>query len=282
MSPSRDPKAAQPDPAAGHGRARRKHRVRLIADRLLVGLALLALWQVASLASGSYWISPPLETLQRLAELALEGQLAMHAGYTLRAALFGFLIGGIPGLLLPFLLRRLPLLAEIVDPFMTAGYGLPKLALAPLLMLWFGIGIESKVALVASVIFFLVYFSTAAGIRSVDIRHLRMAQIAGASEAQLARKIIWPAAVPFVFAGLRISLPYAIGGAVIAELISSNRGLGYLVQLGAMNFDTSTVFAALAAIALIVLTANWLVVRAETHLLRWRPPQEPALGEIPA
>ena len=88
-------------------------------------------------------------------------------------------------------------------------------------------------------VFFIVYFATLNGVRALDAKLVQMAQILGASERQVGRHIVFPGAVPSIFAGFRIAVPYAIGGAVIAELISSNRGLGYLVQTGAMNFDTT-------------------------------------------
>jgi NitT/TauT family transport system permease protein len=162
----------------------------------------------------------------------------------------------------------------ILDPFMVGGYGAPKLAFAPLFILWFGIGIESKIALVAGVVFFVVYFNALSGVRALDPRLVQMAQIAGAGERHVARHIAFPAAVPHILAGFRIAVPYAIGGAIIAELISSNRGLGYLVQTGAMNFDTTSVFSAILAATLIVLAANWLLNAAERMLLRWRPPAQ--------
>ena len=180
-------------------------------------------------------------------------------------------------MLLPFLLRRHPVIVAILDPFMVGGYGAPKLAFAPLFILWFGIGIESKIALVASVVFFIVYFNTLSGVRALDPRLVQMAQIAGAGERHVARHIVFPAAVPHILAGFRIAVPYAIGGAVIAELISSNRGLGYLVQTGAMNFDTTSVFSAILAATLIVHAANWLLNAAERALLRWRPPPQAVL-----
>jgi NitT/TauT family transport system permease protein len=160
---------------------------------------------------------------------------------------------------------------------MVGGYGAPKLAFAPLFILWFGIGIESKVALVASVVFFIVYFNTLTGVRALDPRLVQMAQIAGAGERHVARHIAFPAAVPYLFAGFRIAVPYAIGGAIIAELISSNRGLGYLVQTGAMNFDTTSVFAAILMATLIVHAGNWLLNVAERVMLRWRPPADAML-----
>jgi NitT/TauT family transport system permease protein len=122
-----------------------------------------------------------------------------------------------------------------------------------------------------AITFFLVFFNVLAGVRALDVKLVRMAQILGATESQVARKIIWPGAVPYIFAGLRTATPYAIGGAVIAELISSNRGLGYLVQLSAMNFDNKSMFAALTVIAAIVVVMMWGVNTLERRLLRWRP-----------
>ena len=168
----------------------------------------------------------------------------------------GFVIGALPAVALPFALRRLPIATAILDPFMVGGYGAPKLALAPLFILWFGIGIESKIALVAVTVFFIVYFSAQAGIRALDPKLVQMAQVMGANERDVARHIVFPGAVPYVFTGLRIAMPYSIGGAVIAELISANRGLGYLIQLGAMNFDTTGVFVALVATTCIVFIGN--------------------------
>jgi NitT/TauT family transport system permease protein len=179
---------------------------------------------------------------------------------------------------LPFILRRSPIMVAILDPFMVGGYGAPKLALAPLFILWFGIGTESKIALVASVLFFIVYFSTLSGVRSLDAKLVQMAQVMGASEQQVARKIVFPLAVPYIFAGFRIGLPYAIGAAVITELISSNRGLGYLVQVGAMNFDTTQCFVAILAATILVHAVGWGVDTTEAVLLRWRPPETAASG----
>ena len=180
-------------------------------------------------------------------------------------------MGGVPGALIPFALRRAPRLSAILDPYLIAGYGMPKLALAPLFILWFGIGLASKVVLVASIVFFLIFFSTAAGVRGVDLRLVAMARVAGASERAVARHVVWPGAVPHIFAGLKISLPYAIGAAVVGELISSNRGLGYLIQAASQDFDTTTVFVGLIALTLLIVAVNGLVEVTERWLLRWRP-----------
>jgi NitT/TauT family transport system permease protein len=104
-----------------------------------------------------------------------------------------------------------------------------------------------------------------------------MAQVVGANERDVARHIVFPGAVPYIFTGLRIAMPYSIGGAVIAELISANRGLGYLIQLGAMNFDTTGVFVALTAVTCIVVIGNWTVNVLERRFLHWRPPVDAAM-----
>jgi NitT/TauT family transport system permease protein len=247
-------------------------RWRTFFDRVLVLLLIIALWQAGSLWFGSYWLSSPWATTTRFLEQVANGELIRHSGYTLAEAGIGTLFGGLPAVLLPFWLRRHPIIVAILDPFMVGGYGAPKLAFAPLFLLWFGIGMESKIALTASVVFFIVYFATLSGVRALDARLVQTAQILGASERQIARHIVMPGAVPNVFAGFRIAVPYAIAAAVIAELISSNRGLGYLVQTGAMNFDTTSVFAAIVAATLLVHAANALMNRLEALLMRWRPP----------
>ena len=243
-------------------------------DRLVVLIVLIALWQVGSYILGSYWISSPWAVTSRFFASLWSGELIRQSGYTIEESFVGAVVGGVPAVLLPFLLRRSPVMVAILDPFMVGGYGAPKLALAPLFILWFGIGTESKIALVASVLFFVVYFSTLSGVRALDAKLVQMAQVVGASERQVARHIVFPGAIPNIFAGFRIGLPYAIGAAVIAELISSNRGLGYLVQVGAMNFDTTQCFVAILAATLIVHAVGWLVDAVERLLLRWRPEGE--------
>jgi len=253
---------------------------RLVFDRIVVCILLLAIWQAGSWYFGVYWLSTPWLTLARFFSSIWSGEMIRHAGYTIEEAIVGAVIGGVPAVILPLTLRRLPGWVSVIDPFMVGGYGAPKLALAPLFILWFGIGTESKIALVASVVFFIEYFSTLSGVRSLDAKLVQMAQLVGANERQVARHIVFPGAVPNIFAGLRIALPYGIGAAVIAELISSNRGLGYLVQIGAMNFDITQVFAAILGATAIVLAVGWAVDETERLLLRWRPPADSLMQQI--
>jgi NitT/TauT family transport system permease protein len=274
-------------------------------DRLAVLVVLLAIWVALSMVLGTYWVGSPwgvatrlggdlwggvwkglgfvagplwtesaLGIMTRPGNLASGGEILVHAGYTLFEAIVGFVLGAVPAAALPFLLRRLPIVTAVIDPFMVGGYGAPKLALAPLFILWFGIGIESKIALVAITVFFIVYFSALAGVRALDAKLVQMAQVAGASERAVARHIVFPGAVPYIFTGFRIAVPYSIGAAVIAELISANRGLGYLIQLSTNNFDTTGAFVALVVVMLVVFVCNASVNTVERWLLRWRPPAD--------
>ena len=246
-------------------------RWRTTVDRLLVLVIILAAWQIGSLMVGPYWLSSPWAVASRFVAQILSGELIRQSSFTIWELVCGALVGGVPAVLLPFLLRRHPLLVAILDPFMVGGYGAPKLAFAPLFILWFGIGIEFEDRAGGERRVLHRLFQHAVGRARAYPKLVQMAQIAGASERHVARHIVFPAAVPHIFAGFRIAVPYAIGGAIIAELISSNRGLGYLVQTGAMNFDTTSVFAAILAATLIVHAANWIVNASERTLLRWRP-----------
>lgn len=240
-------------------------------DRLALFVLLVAIWEGISQWIGVNWASSPLLTWDKLVEITLDGSVFYHAWFTVRAGFWGFVIGATPAILLPFYLRRHPKVTAVLDPFFVAGYGMPKLSLAPLFILWFGIGIESKVALVASMTFFLLFFNTYAGIQAVSIPLMNMARVVGANERHIARHIVWPGAVPYIFAGLRISAPHAVGGAVIGEVISADRGLGFYIQSSATSFEIDGIIAALVALTIVVVAIYYVVDRIERYLLSWRP-----------
>lgn len=248
-------------------------------DRAVVVILLLGLWKAASLQVGPEWVSSPELVALEIWHWIISGSLYRHAIFTLQSAILGFLIGGVPGAVLPFLIRRMPFVVAVIEPFMLGGYAIPKLALTPVLVIWFGIGLWSKVALVASVSFFLLFFNAMAGIRSIQPQLVRMAEIAGADNQQVSRLIVFPATIAFIFTGIRVSLPLSIGGAAIAEMISSNRGLGYLIQLSATNFDATGSFAGIVVLGAVVALTNLIVDFAERKLLAWKPKADDALRE---
>jgi len=143
-------------------------------------------------------------------------------------------------------------------------------ALAPLFILWFGIGLSMKVILTAAVVFFLVFLNTYSGVRNVSREQLTILRLMGANERDLLGMVVLPSALTWVFTGLRLSVPYALIGALVGEIIAANRGLGYLLSDAASQFDTAGVFAALVGIIVLALILNTAVRQAERLLMPWK------------
>lgn len=246
---------------------------RLLLWRIVLIALLLAGWEALSHVVDVFLISRPSEIARRLIDWALDGTLLFNLEVTLEAALWGFVIGAAGGIALGFLLGQAPKLGKVADPVIIALYSLPKVALAPVLILWFGIGLESKVALAAVTVFFLVFFNTYAGVREVDRDLIDVLRIIGAGPLQIMRRVVIPSTLGWVFVGLKVAVPYALIGAVVGEIIASNRGLGFLVQHSASEFDSTGVFAALVVLMVIATVLNELLNRLQGRLMRWRPQQ---------
>jgi NitT/TauT family transport system permease protein len=257
--------------ASEAGAARRRLLIRLA--QVGVGAAILLAWQLASgTLIDPFFISAPDAVFAKLVQWVERGTLLTHASYTFYATAVGFLIGAAAGFAVGFAFGRSATVAAIFDPYITALYCLPKIALAPLFIMWFGIGIESKIAMSAAVVFFLVFLNTFAGVRDVNPIHIHTTRIMGAGEWQLLRVVILPSAASWVLTGLKVSVPYALIGTVVGELISSNRGIGFLIGQAAGLFDTAGVFAGLTVLALAGVVINGGLKRLERHVLRWRTP----------
>lgn len=241
------------------------------AGQLAVGVAIIGSWQFASgRLVDPFFISAPADVAAKLVKWFGDGTLAVHASYTLRAMALGFLLGASLGFTTGFLLGRNDTAARIFDPFITAIYCLPKIALAPLFLLWFGIGIESKIAMAAAIVFFLVFLNTFAGVRAVERLHLDAVRIMGGGTFAQLRYVVLPSAAAWVLTGLKVSVPYALIGAVVSELISSNRGIGFLIGQASGLFDTAGVFAGLTVLAVAGVVLNTALKAIERRLLRWR------------
>lgn len=243
----------------------------ILGGRIVFGLAALGAWHAAHRALGAEWISSPGDIVRRTIEIGASGELLRHMVATLTEAVLGFLLGGGLGVLLPFALRFSPRLAAALDPFVAAAMGVPKLALAPLLILWFGIGLISKVVFVAGLVFFLIFFNTLAGVRSVDPRLASAARVLGAGEWAVTWEIAWHTALPNVFAGLKIALPRAISAAVLGEFIAADRGLGYYINNARAMADTVGLFTGVAAVTLLVMALDAGLERIRARSLAWRP-----------
>lgn len=251
------------------GVTRRKLMVRLC--QLLFAVTFLSFWQWSSgRIIDPFFVSSPEAVFGRLYQWLVNGQLFHHLSITLYATALGFLIGAMLGFSLGIVFGRYAFVAEVFDPFITALYSIPKLALAPLFIIWFGIGIESKVAVSASVVFFLVFLNTYSGVREVNPIFISATQIMGASQWAIMRTVIMPSAAAWVITGLKVSVPYALVGTVIGEFMSSNRGIGFIIAQATGLFDTNSVFGGIIILAVVGALINGILKAVERWLLRWK------------
>lgn len=239
--------------------------------RLLFAAGFLAAWQTASgWLLDPFWVSSPSAIGATLVKWTRAGALQYHLLVTFKETITGFAFGAASGILAAFLIGSNDVLRRTVDPFLTAVYGVPKVALAPLFIMWFGIGLAPKIVLAAVSVFFLVFFSTIGGIAQVDRKMVDALRIMGAGRMTIHRRVTFPSALPWVFTGLKLGLPYGFVGAVAAEMMASNAGIGFLTQNAAGQLDTAGVFAALFALMIVTAALNEGLGRLEHWIFRWR------------
>ncbi len=250
-------------------------RTGIILIRILLGVAFLFAWEYFATANKlTFYISKPTDVYARLIRWTFDGTLATHLFVTVWVAIIGFILGSLAGLVVGLLLGRAVTLAKIIDPFLMAFYSMPKVALAPVFVLWFGVDASMKVIFVAVVVFFLVFLNTYSGVRNVSREQLTILRLMGASELDLMMKVVFPSALVWVFTGLRLSVPYALIGTILGEMTATNKGLGYLLANTAGTFDTPGTFATLVIIILLSMIFNGLVRLLEAVLMPWQAQME--------
>src|SRR5262245_3253199 len=243
----------------------------LHGGRLALAIALILGWEYGARTLGRLFFAPPLDVLERIVALARSGQMFTDIAATMRVSAAGFAIAALCGVLLPFLLRRSPRVDEAVEPYIMASMGIPKYALAPWLILWFGIGDAPKLVVVVLMVFYIIYIATTAGIRGVDGRLIAMARIVGASEQVIAREIIWKSLLPFFFTGLKVALPRAVSATIVGEFLVASEGVGHYIENARQTSDTVGVFAGIVVATALVLVINAVVNVIERRALAWRP-----------
>jgi sulfonate transport system permease protein len=182
----------------------------------------------------------------------------------------GYLLGALGGIALGMLFARWRLAADIFDPFFTGLNSLPRIALAPLLVVWFGIDMASKVVLAATLVFFLTFLTTLSGIRNVDPALVDVARLVGANERQIFRYVMLPGASAWVINGLKMSLPYALIGVIVGEFLVASSGLGYRLNFYSTSYNTNGTFAMLLVMMAVMMCLNALMGLFERYALRWR------------
>jgi NitT/TauT family transport system permease protein len=247
-------------------------RAPMILAQILLGGAALAAWQelVNTRRLDKFFFSRPSDIAARILEWLRTGSIWPHLLVTMEEAALAFTLGAAAGVLLGFGLARAPRLGALLDPYIRLFNALPRVVLAPIFLLWFGLGIWSKVALGVTVVFFIVFFNTHRGVREVDPVVLNSVRMLGASEWQLVRHVLIPSALTWVFSSLNISVGFAMIAVVVGEYLGASRGVGYLISQAEGTFDTTGVFAGMAVLSAVVLLVGWGVNRVERWLLRWK------------
>lgn len=235
----------------------------LYTGRLLILLGFAGLWWIAVQLKwvDKFFVSSPDDVIRFLAS-SFTKEIIPNARNTLFATLIAFVLSGICGVLAGLILFELPKVKRLVDPFLTALNSMPRIALAPIFILWFGIEVASKVALAFSLGFFIVLLSTYAGIRNVDPILMRLSRSLGCTPWQQFTKIMLPWAVPSVFAGLKLALIYSFLGVVTSEMLASKLGLGQLIMYysGVLRMDAVLAILLVMAVTAVVLTmlGDWV------------------------
>jgi NitT/TauT family transport system permease protein len=265
---------------SGHPRASgaafdpRRGRLRqLIWGRIAVFVVVVTLWQLAVHLKwlDAYFVSSPGAIALRLWQLVVSGRLFIHLGITFWEVVLGFVVGSVLGVACGMAMAAGRIVPEILDPYIMALYGLPRAALAPLFVVWFGIGVASKVAVGASIVFFLCLFSTYSGMRLTDTMLLQAVKALGATKRQLLFKVRVPYAMPWIIAGLKSSVGMALIGTIVGEFVAASRGIGWYIAYAGGSYDTTGVMVGLVVLGVMSVVLNALLRRIEARLLNWKP-----------
>lgn len=249
----------------------RRYAVIKVLGQVFVAGALIAGWEALSRwVFDPFWISSPWPVAKLVWEWLITGYVFRHALVTLQEMMYGLVLGSVSGLFVGIMLGTRRRLADILDPYVMLFFAIPKLALTPLMILIFGIGLASKVALVAIIVFFFIFFNTYSGVRDVNEDLINQVRIMGASNARIVQSVLLPAATTWIFTGLRLALRQALAGAVVGEILAANAGLGFLIAFAAGRFQSTGVYAGLVFVTLIAVIMNGIAGSLEARLTRWK------------
>lgn len=256
------------------------NRAKLLALQVAVGIVALLVWHaltaypiLGSTKQIQFFFSTPVDVIARVVREFSTLEIWGHLWITLVETVLAFVTGAVGGILFGFLFARRAMLAAVFDPYIKAANALPRVVLAPIFALWFGLGIWSKVALGFTLVFFIVFFNVYQGVREVSPVVLANARMLGMNERQLLRHVYWPAALTWMFSSLHTSVGFALVGAVVGEYLGSSAGLGYKIHEAESVFDVTGVFAGMVILAAFVIIIDAVVTVIENRLLVWRPAQ---------
>lgn len=227
----------------------------------------------------AFFFGEPVRIFERIWDwFVTDADIYIHLWVTLAETVMAFAIGAVGGLACGLWLALSPMASAILEPYIKALNSMPRIILAPIFAVWFGLGMGSKVALGVTLVFFIVFFNVYQGVKEVSPTVLANARMLGMSERQLMRHVYWPSALSWMFSSLHTSVGFAVVGAVVGEYLGSAAGLGYLIQQAEGVFDVAGVFAGMTVLAAFVIVIDMLVSVVERRLLVWRPVAHDARG----
>ena len=244
----------------------------ILGWRLLLLAGFLLLWEV-SVRRGwidRFFVSQPSLLFRQTWDWVASGYVFRHLWVTMEEMLLGFLAGTLLGILVGFLFAFMPVVARIFDPLMVLLNALPRVVLAPLFVLWFGLGLLSKVVMAVSLVFFVVFFSTYTGLREVDRDIVNNARILGGSRRQLIQHVYVPAAMTWIFSSLRTSVGFALIGAVVGEYLGASEGMGWVIAYAEAQFNSTQVMAGLFVLMAVVALMDFGLKQLEEHYSHWK------------
>jgi NitT/TauT family transport system permease protein len=235
--------------------------------------AFLLLWEVATRRGwvDPFFVSQPTVLAAQIFDWIRSGFILRHLFVTLEETIIGFVLGTLLGVVVGFTFAHWPKLAHIFDPLMVALNAMPRVVLAPLFILWFGLGLLSKVVMVISLVFFVVFFSTYTGIREVDRDLVNNARILGANPRHMIRHVLLPSALTWIFSSLRTSVGFALIGAVVGEYLGSHEGMGYVISYAESMFNATGVLAGLLVLMAAVIAIDVALKRLDARFSYWKP-----------
>ena len=245
---------------------------RILAWQAVTIIGILAAWELLGHILDPTWVSRPSLIFVRLADL-LRGEIYRHLAITAGEIVVGISIGGSLGALAGLWLGTSRLLGSILRPLVVTLYNVPLVTLAPLFIVWFGFGMESKVVLVAISVFFVVFFNTFSGAQRVDQDLLQTLRLMGATRFEVFVRVVFPASMAWIVAAFKIAFPYALVAATTGEMLAARDGLGSLLAKSAAQFDMTGVYTILFVLMIVGMLIGEIAMRSENYLLRWRHAQ---------
>lgn len=255
------------------------HRIRIHSLQIAIAIGLLVSWQVLTdhKVLDPFFFGKPTGVWHQLVVWFQNGtdvgSIWLNAWVTLEEASLGFAVGVILGIIFGVFLGRNRVAAEVFAPYIKVSNSIPRIVLGSIFIVWLGLGTLSKVALAFVLVFFPVFFNAFQGTREADKKLISNARLLGASKRQVTRRVVMPSALSWITASMHVSFGFALIGAIVGEFLGSQHGMGLIIATAQGTFNPNGVYAAMLIIAVMAVTAEWLITQFENRLLNWRPTQ---------